>query len=102
MKTNYVALHEAGVAHALAVVPATNDWYPCGFAWSRTKGNTAFGRAMLAAGIYRRSHYYGGAEFTWSRATMSQSLDYKESLAAAYRDYLREHGIEVGIRTNID
>lgn len=99
---NFIALHKQAVEHALKTVKNPGFTFPCGFVWSRSKGNTAFGRAMLKAGIYSRSHYYGGAEFSWSRATMSQSMDYKEELARVYRNFLADNGVEVSIRTNID
>lgn len=71
----------------------------CGFAWVSFKGNTAFGRAMKAAGLARPGTY-GGLE-VWVHG-FGQSFARKECYARAYAAKLRELGFEARMGSRLD
>ena len=64
---------------------------PCGFAWVKFAGNTAFGKYCKKAGI-ARSAYPKGLMIRDSHP--SQSYDRKYAWASAFAKVLRDNGID--------
>jgi hypothetical protein len=71
----------------------------CGFAYVRTKGNTAFGRWAKKAG-YMRPGYPTG--LMYSVRAGGQSLEIKEAFAQAAVGVLRAAGIDAWVESRMD
>jgi hypothetical protein len=71
----------------------------CGYASIRFKGNTAFGRAMKAAGLARKSAT--GGLYVWVREG-GQSLERKEAYAQAYAGVLTAAGVSCWYESRMD
>ncbi len=71
----------------------------CGFAWIAFAGNTAFGRWAKKQGI-ADAHYPSGLSI-WV-TEFGQSVDRKESYAAAYARVLRDAGIDAYSGSRLD
>jgi len=71
----------------------------CGFAWIAFAGNTAFGRWAKKHGL-ADSHYPSGLSI-WV-TEFGQSVDRKESYAAAYARVLRDAGIDAYSGSRLD
>lgn len=76
--------------------PVTQSWHVpdgvCGFAYIRSKGNTAFGRWMKRATAARRDSYAGGVYV--SVHEFGQSYQKKDAYARAFVKELVDNGID--------
>ncbi len=71
----------------------------CGFAWVVIDGNTAFGRAAKASGVFSKG-YPKGLHYWISM--YGQSLERKEAHADAYAKVLVKHGIKAYSMSRMD
>lgn len=71
----------------------------CGFAWVWFKGNSAWGRWAVRAGL-ARSHYPSGVSI-WV-GQFNQSVARKEAYAGAYAKVLKEAGIAAYAGSRLD
>jgi len=89
------AAFEAAIPEPMVVVGGSEKYFvsegPCGFAWVKIKGNTAFGKYCKKNGIARNS-YPNGLQI--SDPHMSQSYDRKMAWAYAFAEVLNANGIE--------
>ncbi len=99
-------LHKTALAAAAAAEADFRTKYGepgyCGFAWVHVseKASTKLGRALMNLGFQKA---YGGGLQLWNPgASHTQSMDIKETGAAAYAKVLKDAGIKAYMESRAD
>lgn len=85
--------------------PVERQWFvsdgPCGFAWVNVKpGTSRFAKWLVDKGYASKDSYYGGVTI-WVHQ-FNQSMQKKETYAAAFASVLAEHGITAHSNSRMD
>jgi len=100
LKEKFQAMIDQATKEALKAIEGSQDGYPCGFAWVRIKsGRGNFAKWLIETDIGSKN-YNGGMRI--SAHCDYQNMYVREAYCTAFRDVLREHGIECHVETRID